>query len=212
MTKREANHKITANNSRQAFGLDILKNNHNAIRKLQRENETTIHGNKFWGSSYLLMDYFQDDPIADEAVVMDVGCGWGLGGIYLAKKYNADVLAIDADENVFPYLNLHAQINDVEVRTKAKRFENITVKDLKPVDELIGADICFWDELTDEIYKLIKRAVKAEVSRIVIADPEREPFFNLAERCMKDFHAELYDWDADQPRRSVGCLLVIENA
>lgn len=212
MTNREPNHKITANNSRQAFGLNILKNNHPAIRKLQRESETTIHGNKFWGSSYLLMDYFKDDPIADEAVVMDIGCGWGLGGIYLAKQYNAHVRAVDADENVFPYLHLHAEINNVEVETVKKRFEQIKVKDLEDVDELIGADICFWDELTDEVYKLIKRAIKANVSRIVIADPEREPFFNLAERCIEEFHAELYNWDADEPRRSVGCLLVIENA
>ena len=31
---------------------------------------------------------------------------------------------------------------------------------------LIAADICFWDELVDPVYNLVKRAVNAGVKKV----------------------------------------------
>jgi predicted nicotinamide N-methyase len=210
-TKKASSQRKTNNNSHDAFGITILKSGHRDIRRLKQDNIPSIHGNKTWGSSYLLMDYFQSHPIAAQSRVMELGCGWGLAGIYLAKQQKACVSAVDADKAVFPYLDVHADLNQVKIDHLHCRFEKLTKKRLSEVDVLIGADICFWDELSDTLFNLLKRAQQAGVRKIVIADPERQPFFNLAERCIDKFYAELEERSINKPRRTRGSLLIIEN-
>lgn len=198
---------------REAFGVQILTSQHKDIRRLKRSApEASIHGNKFWGSSYLLMDYLQNSPPSPGCKILELGCGWGLAGIHCAKQYQAEVTSLDADDAVFPYLQLHAQHNQVTINTRKLRFEQLTQKQLSEFDIIIGADICFWDELADTVFNLVRRAIKADVGRILIADPERAPFFDLASRCIEHFCAELEDCSVDHPRRASGCILVVENA
>ncbi len=203
----------TEKNTREAYGVKILNSQHKDVRRIKQEQEApSIHGNKFWGSSYLLMDYLAENPPATGCNVLELGCGWGLAGIHCAKHYQAQVTAVDADDAVFPYLHLHSQHNKVTINTQQQYFEKITAKQLSQYDLIIAADVCFWDELADTVFNLISRACKAGVGKIVIADPERPPFFSMAERCMDKFYGELEHRAVDNPRRATGCLLIIENA
>ncbi|MFT5692032.1 MAG: putative nicotinamide N-methyase [Oceanicoccus sp.] len=196
-----------------AFGVKILSSQHKEIRQLKRhEKAPSIHGNKFWGSSYLLMDFLQHNPPEKNYKILELGCGWGLAGIHCAKYYQSTVVAVDADGAVFPYLHLHAEHNSVKIDTWEQRFEDIDLQHLEDIDMIIASDVCFWDELSETLYRLIMRACEAGVSRIVITDPERPPFFTLAERCMEEFYGELFEWKIDEPRRASGCILLIENA
>jgi len=200
-------------NTRDAFGISILTAQHKAIRRLKRSAQTpSIHGNKFWGSSYLLMDFLHHNQPPQGAQIMELGSGFGLAGIHCAKAYGASVLAIDADPSVFPFLELQAQHNGVSIETRQQYFETITIAQLATVDLLIAADICFWDELAETVAALIDRACQAGVSRIVIADPERPPFFDMAEGVMQKHCGELFQWQVDEPRRARGCVLLVENA
>jgi predicted nicotinamide N-methyase len=200
-------------NTRNAYGVTILTSQHKAIRRIKREQQTpSIHGNKFWGSSYLMMDHLRENPPAKKLNVLELGCGWGLAGIHCAKYYQANVVGVDADSAVFPYLQLHAQYNGVEMTTRKQYFDKITSKQLAEFDIIIGADICFWDELANSVYKLIKRACHAGVGKIIIADPERPPFFDMAQRCVDEFYGELLHRQVDEPRYTSGALLVIENS
>jgi predicted nicotinamide N-methyase len=122
------------------------------------------------------------------------------------------VLAIDADPAVFPFLTLHAQHNGVDIETRQQYFDSITVEQLASIDLLIAADICFWDELAQSVAALVDRACEAGVSRIVIADPERPPFFDMASGAMQRHCGELFQWRVAQPQRASGCILLIENA
>ncbi len=196
---------------RSAYGVDTLLASHPDLRRLKRnEEQPSIHGNKLWGSSYLLMDYFEHHPLPARSRVMELGCGWGTASIYCAKQ-GASVTAVDADPAVFPYLQLFAQHNGVAIDTLAARFEKLTASQLAEYDVLIAADICFWDELADVVFKLVKRAVRAGVKKVVIADPQRPPFWDMAERCVEQFYGEILDWQVTEPRRFTGSLLVIEN-
>ena len=103
---------------RQAYGLTVLKASHKKIRQLKRNHEPEIHGNKLWTSSWLIMDFLEQQGLSKKPRVMEVGCGWGLAGIYCAKRHGASVVGIDADENVFPYLDLHAEVNGVKLERK----------------------------------------------------------------------------------------------
>ncbi|MCP4039023.1 MAG: methyltransferase, partial [bacterium] len=91
--------------SRTAFGLKILNSNHPGIRRLKREGHwPEIHGHKFWNSSFLIMNELKREPLPRGSRVMEIGCGWGLLGIYCAKQFGARVTGVDADKNVFPFL------------------------------------------------------------------------------------------------------------
>ena len=169
---------------RQAFGLKILNANHASIRQLKRTgHQAEIHGNKFWNSSYLIMDYLKKHPLPGKSRVLEIGCGWGLLGLYCARRFGNRVHGIDADRNVLPYLELHASINDLKMTAERKTFNQLTVDYLKKFDVILGADVCFWDEMTGQLFNLIARARRASVKQVMIADPCRPPFNDLVTRC-----------------------------
>ncbi len=191
--------------------LIILKKKHHLIKPIIDALPTPeIHGTKVWGSSFMIMDYLKRYEPEPDADILEVGAGWGLLSIFCAKHFDANVTATDADPNVFPFLETHSLLNDVEVETVVARYEELKIKDLKGFDYVLGGDICFWDELVDPLYSLVKKAVKAKVGTIIIADPGRPPFLELAKRCAKDFGGELLDGDISKPRKVTGNLLVIE--
>ena len=175
---------MAARNFRQAYGLKILKASHPKVRQLKREGAVAeIHGNKFWNSSYLIMEHLKKNPLPKRSRVLEIGCGWGLLGLYCNKQFGNKAHGIDADENVLPYLTLHAEINGLKMTCEKKTFNQLTVDYLSNFDVVLGADICFWDEMTGQLFNLIKRARKAGVRQVMISDPCRPPFNDLAERC-----------------------------
>jgi predicted nicotinamide N-methyase len=196
-----------------AFGTLALTASHPEVKKLKRLDKTpSMHGNKVWGSSFVIMDYFIENPLADNKNVLDVGCGWGLTGVFLAKTYNATVIGMDADSAVAPYLNLHADINEVNVRFEKKRFQQINKADFTNVHTVIGADICFWEELTKPLYHMIKRALNAGVTQIIIGDPGRQPFYDLAQLCEDTLPNTINTTRRiTAPKTSTKSLLVIKN-
>ena len=199
--------------TRDYFGVRTLLASHPDMRRLKRATHATqLHGNKLWGSAYLLIDYLQKNPLPAASKVLDLGCGWGLASIYCAKHLQATVTAVDADPAVFPYLSLLAQHNAVNINTRCARFEALDADTLAQYDAIIASDICFWDEMSEEVFDLIHRAVDAGVKKIIIADPHRPPFLAVAEACIDDFFAELIPSEVLASRHHRGSILLIENA
>ncbi len=194
-------------------GVRIPTASHPAIRRLKREGyEPSIHGNKLWGSSALLIDYLKKNPPEHTKRVLDVGCGWGIAGIWCAKKFGSKVTSVDADPDVFPYLQAASDLNSVETKHLVSRFEKLSTKQLEKFDLMIAADVCFWDELVKPVTNLVNRAVKAGVKQILIADPERSPFFEIAERCADKHCAEVLEWQTRGSVEASGAIMVLENA
>ena len=155
------------------------------------------------------MDFLKRQGFPKGCRVIEVGCGWGLASIYCAKNYKARVTGVDMDSAVFPYLNLHAEINDVRIKTERMKFQGLRKKMLSKFDLMIGADICFWDELVDPVYKMIRRAVKAEVRQVIIADPGRPPFLEICDRCCDKLGGVTKDWELSGSVRASGTLLIV---
>ncbi len=130
---------------------------------------------------------------------MEVGCGWGLAGIYCAKKYGAQVTGVDIDPEVFPYLRLHAKINNVPMTTMLKGFDELTQNHLRNVDVMIGADICFWDNMVSPLEHLIGRALDMGVKLVLIADPGRSSFDKFSENSVKNMSGEMWDRTVEHP-------------
>jgi predicted nicotinamide N-methyase len=197
---------------KEVRGLKLYKKKHKVIRKLLKDTSTPeIHGDKVWFSSYLIMDYLLENPPALKSRILEIGSGWGILSIYCAKVYKADVIAVDADKNVFPFLDMHAELNGTKVSSKVSRYEKLKGSLLAEQDLILGGDICFWNELIAPLYKLIKKSLKNGVETIIIADPGRSPFLKLAKKCKKKFNAELIEVKLDDPVEEEGYLLIINN-
>jgi predicted nicotinamide N-methyase len=200
----------TNKQEQHAFGLTILRSGHPEVRRLQHAGvQPSLHGQKIWRSSFLLMDYLHQRGINTPARVLDIGCGWSLPGIYCAKTFNAQVSGFDADAAVFPYLNLHAQLNGVRIHTRQLSFAQIHCHDLAPFDLIVGADICFWDELVNPLFDIVRHGIKAGVKEILLADPDRPPFDDLRARCQQACDTEVLDWEMSQPVAASGLILRI---
>ena len=191
----------------QAHGVRALLSRHPAIRRLKRERFPTRHGNRFWSSSWVLMDYLGRSGLPRGCRVMDVGCGWGLAGIYCARRYGARVTAVDADPDVFSFLRLHADVNRVSIATLRSDFARITTAALREIDYLIGADICFWDSLVRPIHNLILRSFRAGVKGVLIADPGRSPFEAVGDSVLSRREGEVLSWTTSRPRTMHGRIL-----
>ena len=194
-------------------GVMMPYSDHKSIRAVKRAgHEPTIHGTKLWKSSCLIIDYLKKNPPQKRKRVLDAGCGWGVTGIWCAKAWGAKVTSMDADPAVFPYLDAVAALNGVSTTSWVQRFEKVREKDLSNVDVLVGGDICFWDELVKPVGKMIDRAIDAGVGTIVIGDPERPTFHEMAERCINRHGGELLDWRLSGQVKATGALLVIHNS
>ena len=202
----------TRKNDIRAQGVRVLLSRHPGVRRLKEFNIPSNHGNKLWTASWLLMDYFKRRGLPKGTRVMEVGCGWGLSGIYCAKKHDAVVTGVDIDPDVFPFLHLHAEINRVKVATMRKGFNGLRIRHLKDFDVMIGADICFWDKMMDPLKRLIGRALRAGVELVLIADPGRAPFLELGEYFTEKGTGEMLDWTVHRPRRIQGQILRISQS
>lgn len=193
----------------QAYGIYLLQNQHRFIRRLKKLYEPSVHGHKTWGSSFVLMDYLREFPIKKKASVLELGSGWGPGSVFVASAFKAKVTAVDIDKDVFPFLDVLAALNDVEIDTKKAAFEDLSSKELGSYQVVFGSDICFWDKLTDELFKLIKRAIRGGAERVIITDPGRPPFYELCDLCAKKFDTDLNEWYALEPQKITGEVLEV---
>jgi predicted nicotinamide N-methyase len=193
----------------QAYGIYLLETKHRLIRRLKKAYQPSVHGHKTWNASFLLMDYLQHHPLKKKAKVLEVGCGWGPGSVYCARRFKARVTGLDIDKEVFPFLDVLAELNDVKVTPMTRRFESLKGSDLAKFDCIIGSDICFWDSLVKPLSQLINRALKSGVERIVITDPGRPTFYELCDMARKKHKVELIEWYATEPRHFTGEVVEI---
>ena len=166
----------------RAYGIYLLTSQHRIIRRLRRVYHPSTHGNKAWRSSFLLMDYLLHNPLRPRARVMEVGCGWAPGGVFCATRFQAKVTGVDFDEDVFPFLQVTAALNNVEVEPLPADFTALDGGRLAGQQALIGSDICFWNKMVKPLGALVERALDSGVRRVVIADPGRPTFYELANR------------------------------
>ena len=156
-----------------------------------------------------MLDYLETHPLEDNSRALEIGCGWGLTGLYLNKFQKIAVKGIDIDSLVHPYFELQNKINGCEIDFEACSFESLSHQTLSEYQYLIGTDICFWDELTQPLFDLIQKARPAGVKKNLIADPGRPPFWALAERCADKLGSEVITRRIDQPWKSEKYILVI---
>jgi predicted nicotinamide N-methyase len=191
------------------YGLKIFGSRDKEVRSLKRLYKPKRFGFRIWTSSWLLMDFLRLKSMTEGKRVMDLGCGWGLAGIYCAKRHGAVVTSVDMDAQVFPFLRLHADANGVSVHTMVRRFAELGSREFSDIDIIIGSDICFWDDLVEPLITLLERAFSSGVQLALIADPGRGPFASLGRHFAGKGQGEFIEWSVERPYRINGQILAI---
>ena len=198
-------------NIRTAHGVDYCGSRHPVLKKLQADIPPEFHGGQLWRSSFMVMEYLLEHPLAFGTRVVEVGCGWGLLGIFCAKTFGCDVLLTDKDARVFPYVRAHLELNGMTLNTAERDFRDFRPEHFISCDVMLGSDICFWPEHVGILKKLIAQALQANVQMIILADPGRYTFMQVARHCEEHFHCKLLKRRSLDKKNS-GYLLVIKNS
>ena len=152
----------------------------------------TEFGNKVWATSLILIEYLKKKPFDLNGLrVLEIGCGWGLIGVYLSKFHSCKVTCSDLDEFVLPIAQFHAELNNTFVEVKKASFNELSLTFLKKFDLIIGAEVCYSEEVSKDITALIKRSHQATVDRFLMADPGRPNFFECYDSSFNDWNSEL---------------------
>jgi predicted nicotinamide N-methyase len=194
----------------RAYGVRVLLTHHPQVRRIRRARKPVAFGDRVWGATYVLMDYLSRRGVGQGANVMEIGCGCGLAGIYCASRYGSSVTGVDADPRVFPLLDLQARANGVRIGKVQSRLEWLSRRRLDGTDVMIGADVCFWDDLAASLKNLIHRALRAGVSRVIVADPGRPPFYAVADHFVERAGGIVLPWSARHPRYTRGFVLDLD--
>ena len=184
----------------ELFNISIFPPKHPAIKSISRsQDEPSIHGDKIWEASYVMMDFLEEFPLQEDSRILEIGCGWGVLTSYLAHRYSRQVTGLDSDASVRPYFDFHARQNNVTPAFVKGTMKSMTQDKLSEYDVIIGGDICFWDNLKRDWQNLIRRAFRAGVSEIYIVDPGRPPFWELVEYAEKHFGGEVWSHEVQTP-------------
>ena len=203
---------MNSSHVRTIHGIRVLKNRHKLVKTLKDDSLVpTLHGHQIWQSAYMVIEYLEQHPLQQGLHIMDIGCGWGIIGTFCAKRFAGDMLLVDADKRVFPFVQLHARLNDVALETWQASFEDVDAQMLAGQDVVIGSDICFWPELMKQLKSLIHTALTAGVAKIILADPGRPTFLQLADFCRDNYAANVEPRWLDSRSKKQGYVLVIEN-
>lgn len=191
--------------------IEVATSRHPEIRRLHRLGyQPSLHGTKVWRSCYAMMAYLEKNSPANGSSIMDVGCGWGVLATYMAKAFDADVLAVDADADLENFVALHAEMNEVELDFLAAKLQQLRIADFEDIDLVVGTDICFWDELVHPLYLMIGRAMRAGVKKLIIGDPGRPTFWALTEKCANRFSSRTIVQETTEPIVTRKHLLIID--
>ena len=96
---------------RTLFNIKIPTSTDKEIRKIKRKHEApTLHGNKVWDSTLLMMDFLSRYNLSKHETALDIGCGWGVLMTYMQRQ-GMDVVGIEKDINVQPFVEAVAKMN-----------------------------------------------------------------------------------------------------
>ncbi len=200
----------TAAHVRSLYGILSLGTKHRTFRDLQKSTiQPSLHGHQVWQSSYMSMDYLLEFPLEKGSKIMEIGCGWGLLGIFCAKYFDSKVLLTDADQGVFPYATAHLTLNNVSAQIQHISYEDLNETHFNQNDVILGSDICFWPDMIEQLKDMIFRALCSNVKKIIITDPGRMSFMRLAVHCQRNYDAELIRRKLSAKTNLDGYVLVI---
>jgi predicted nicotinamide N-methyase len=169
-------------------GTRVYMGSHPALRAHMRGVNRPKHfGDRVWGSALQLIEQLEHTSVR---TVLDIGCGWGLLGIHLARTIGAEVTCTDLDECLENIVQAHAKLNEVSIKFCAVGFDELVKTDLVH-DLIVGSDICFSEEVVGQLKVLVDHAFNCGAGEIMIADIGRPDFKDLVKHCEEKYITKL---------------------
>jgi len=186
-------------------GTQVYMASHPKIRACFRgKRRPEHHGHRLWEATMDLMGLMEQERPRS---VLDIGCGWGILGVHLARSCGAEVICSDADSRLEPIVLAHAELNAVPVEFRCRSFAALSADDLAK-ELVVGSEICYSEEVVVELQGMLDRAQQAGTGRVVIIDPGRPDFEDLCRYALKNYDADLRDHESKEDGKTRQLLTV----
>lgn len=181
-------------NIKSIQGVQYYTGAHPAIRSLVKQgSRPTEFGHKVWATTFILINYLSNHEFnLNKKSVLEVGCGWGILGLFLAKKFDSKVTCTDLDEKVLPIVKAHSELNLLSVKAEPASFGSISDESLKSAQVIVGAEVCYSAEACKDLLSLIKRAYTHGIEQVLISDPGRPDFLSILCEAKTGFKKNIY--------------------
>ncbi|MGE0040422.1 MAG: methyltransferase [Vicinamibacterales bacterium] len=188
---------------REHLGTKVYMGSHPALRPyLRHALRPQEFGDRVWPAALCAMAHVAVEP-SDR--VLEIGCGWGIVGIHVARTFGARVTCTDADPRLRPFVEAHAALNGVSVPFEVRSFGELADRPLD-ADVIVGSDICYSEEVVGELARLVDAAARGRVRRVVIADAARPDFGSLVQHCQARYDCALSTYEGERASTRVSLL------
>lgn len=120
-----------------------------------------LTGQIIWPAAEFLSKYLIDNPsLVSDKVVLELGSGAGLSGL-IASQFAKTVYLTDGNDIVVELLIKNLQFctkNNAQVKRLCWGIENTAeiLKEIGPIDVIIGADVLFWPDSIKPLVETLK--------------------------------------------------------
>ena len=149
-------------------GVYYYHNNHPLVQELCREYLPTNFGHCIWTSSFVLMEYILRYPPPPGQKILIPGCGWSVIVPFAIKRLKGEVLAFDIDPATLPLLSAVCKLNHVTHNFLVSSFEDVQQDVFDEMDLILGADIVYYKEHTEQNCNMVEKLVKKGHGRAVL--------------------------------------------
>ncbi|MFN7253055.1 MAG: class I SAM-dependent methyltransferase [Anaerobacillus sp.] len=137
------------------------------------------------GGSALTKNMFATETILPEMKILDIGCGTGQTSAYLAKKYKAEIIAIDAHSTMIAKAKKRFEKADLDIKVIKANAEKLPFTD-EIFDYIIAESVIVFTNLTlslPEWARVLKKSGKLlsieMTAEDVLTNEEKKEIFDV---------------------------------
>ena len=143
----------------------------------------------------------RDEPVNQETIILDAGCGTGQTSAYLYTKYHANIIALDAHPLIIQKAKTRFSQFQLPIQTLEAPLESIPLKD-QAVDYCLAESVLSFVEI-ERVLEELKRVLKPGGILYAIELTIQRPLAERERRQIGEFYGFRQMWNEGQWKETI---------